>query len=104
MLTSVCPSTLTDLFEEIEEMATLFYTGILADDLDSEREEYVVSHIDLLKTLNPAIVGLIYRRNGRDELAIIRFKDHVIPVNISRIPDEKVTNILMDYAWNCVRR
>lgn len=101
MMTSITLSELADFFEEIEEMAAMFYAGILADDLNSDREEYVTSHTDLLRTLNPEIVGLTYRKNGGKELAILRFENRVLPVNITRMPDEEVTNTLMDYAWGC---
>ena len=108
MLTSVprsfvppVPSDLADFFEEVEEMAAVFIAGILADDLNTDRREYVVSHVDLLRTLDPCIVGITYRKAGRNEFAILRYENHVTPVNISRMTDEEVTNALMDYAWNC---
>ena len=110
MLTSMCtscaPSTLmafADFMADIEEISRLFYMGELADDLDNDREEYVTSHEELLQTLNPGIVGLTYRKSGNQEFSVLRFRSHVIPVNITRLSDEEVTNTLMDYAWNCVR-
>lgn len=108
MLTSMKPSSfvtpitlsdLTELLEDIEDLAAMFYIGDLADDLDADREEYVSSHIDLLRTLNPGIVGMTYRKAGTRELAILRFENRILPVNITRMSDEEVTNTLMDYVW-----
>lgn len=102
MLTSMSHRTLTDIFEEIEELSALFYIGELAADLDSDRKEYVQSHLDLLRTLNPGILGITYRKNDRQEFAILRYKSRIVPVNISRMSDEEATNTLLDYAWECV--
>lgn len=102
MMTSMYPSSavaLTEILEEVEALAELFYVGILADDLDSDREEYVTSHRSLLRTLNPGIVSVIYYKTGREEMAILQFKTYVKSVNITRMTDEDVTRALMDCAW-----
>ena len=104
MLTSVTTCTplslaFADFMEEIEEISRLFHVGDLAEDLDNDREEYVESHEDLLRTLNPGIVGITYRNAGTREFAVLRFRNHVVPVNITRMSDEEVTDTLMDYAW-----
>ena len=92
-------SDLTDLLEDMENLAMTFHAGMLAEDLDSDRKEYVASHTDLLRTLDPCIVGITYRKAGRSEFAILRYENHVTPINIARMNDEEVTNALMDYAW-----
>lgn len=92
---------LSDIFEEIEEMAAVFIAGVLADDLNADREEYITSHIDLLRTLNPGILGMTYRRMGAKELVILRYENRILPVNITRMTDEEATRALMDYAWGC---
>ena len=101
MMTSNPVFELSGIFEEIEEMAAVFIAGILADDLDADREEYVASHIDLLKTLNPGILGITYRRMGAMEFAILRYKDHILHVDITRMTDDEATRALMDCAWGC---
>ena len=90
---------LSDIFEEIEEMAKVFIAGVLADDLNADREEYITSHIDLLRTLNPGILGMTYRRMGAKELVILLYENRILPVNITRMTDEEATRALMDYAW-----
>lgn len=102
MMTSTPVFELSDIFEEIEEMAAVFVVGILADDLNADREEYIASHIDLLRTLDPMILGVTYRRMGAKELVILRYENRILPINVSRMTNEEVTKTLMDYAWGCV--